>query len=261
MRERDLPDTLACTNCHPGAPHDDAKLDKHTARVACTVCHIPEFAKVAATDLYRDYGAPADVVAATRLYEPHMLMASHVTPVYRFFNGTSEFYEFGSEAVADASGRVIMSKPLGSIADSGAKIIALKQHRARQPIDPVTGRLLPLKIGIFFQTGDLATSVKQGAAGVGWPDNGFEFAETERFMGLYHEVSPEDEALECTSCHGGGRLDFAALGYTPLATRNGKPLCASCHSAKSGDFFKIHEKHVTDKRYDCSTCHTFSKAQ
>lgn len=260
MRERDLPDRVACTNCHAKAPHGNSKLNDHTARVSCTVCHIPEFAKVAPTDLRRDYSAPPEVVAATRLYEPHMLMASHVRPVYRFFNGTSQFYEFGAEAIPEASGRISMAKPLGSINDRGAQIVALKHHTARQPIDPVTRRLLPLKIGIFFQTGNLAAAVQQGVAEVGWPDNGFEFAETERFLGIYHEVAPAQQALACTSCHGGGRMDFAALGYAPLTTRNGKPLCASCHSAKTADFYKIHDKHVRDKHYDCSTCHTFSKA-
>ena len=92
-----------------------------------------------------------------------------------------------------------------------------------------------------------------------WVNNGHEFAETERYMGVYHEVAPASQALTCASCHGGNRLDFAALGYKPLATRNGKPLCASCHSAKSGTFAFIHDKHVTDKKLDCSNCHTFSK--
>ena len=123
-----------------------------------------------------------------------------------------------------------------------------------------TGYLLPLKIGIFFQTGDLTSAVTQGAALVGWPISGFGFAETERFMGLYHEVAPASQALSCSSCHGGNRLNFAALGYTPKAVRNGKPLCASCHSAKSGNFNFVHTKHVTDKRIDCIECHSFSKA-
>jgi hypothetical protein len=261
LRERDLADPVRCTNCHSRSPHKDSKLNSHTARVSCTVCHIPEFAKVAPTDLHRDYSASAEVVAATRLYEPHMLLASHVQPEYRFFNGTSQFYEFGSEAVPDSSGRIVMSKPLGSITDPPAQIVALKRHTARQPIDPVTRRLLPLKMSTFFQTGDVTAAVRQGVAAVGWPDNGFEFAETERWMGLYHEVAPAKQALQCSACHGGTRMDFAALGYTPLATRNGKPLCSSCHGAKTASFTKIHEEHVTEKHYDCSTCHTFSKAQ
>jgi hypothetical protein len=153
-----------------------------------------------------------------------------------------------------------MAGPLGSINDSGAKITALKRHEGRQPIDPFTGWLLPLKIGIFFQTGDLPTAVAQGVAAMGWPANGYAFAETERYMGVYHEVAPKEQALACSSCHGGTRMDFAALGYTPLATRNGRPLCSSCHGAKTASFTTIHQKHVIDKRLDCSNCHTFSKA-
>ena len=61
------------------------------------------------------------------------------------------------------------------------------------------------------------------------------------------------------------RLDFAALGYTPKATYNGKPLCASCHEDESNEwpeeyFKKVHAKHVTDKKLDCSKCHIFEKA-
>ena len=41
---------MACTNCHGATPHAIYDIDKHTARVNCTVCHIPYFAKVAATD-------------------------------------------------------------------------------------------------------------------------------------------------------------------------------------------------------------------
>ena len=87
-------------------------------------------------------------------------------------------------------------------------------------------------------------------------------------MGLFHEVAPSEQALDCSSCHeNGSRIDFAALGYTPKTTRNNRPLCTSCHGDESdewsqGEFFtKVHSKHVTDKRYDCSQCHTFSAAR
>jgi hypothetical protein len=153
-----------------------------------------------------------------------------------------------------------MAGPLGSIQDPGAKIHALKSHLGVQPIDSITKRLLPLKMGIFYQTGDVATAVAQGAAAVGWPYSGHEFANTERKLGLYHQVAPKDSALSCTSCHGTTRMNFAELGYRPLATRNGRPLCGSCHGLKSASFFAIHDKHVGDKRLDCSTCHAFSRA-
>lgn len=261
LRERDIPDTVACTNCHPAQPHGSSTLDRHTARVACTTCHIPTFAKVAATDMERDWSLPGEIDAATKLYEPHMRKAAHVQPEYRFFSGRSEFHEFGTPAVPQPNGRVLMAGPLGSVQDTGAKIIPVKHHLGRQPQDPTTGRLLPLKIGVFFSTGDVDAAVAQGAAALGWPYSGHQFAATERFMGLFHEVAPASQALQCSTCHDENRLDWAALGYTPLATRNGKALCLSCHGNKgSPTFAKLHDKHVRDKRLDCSNCHAFTKA-
>jgi len=261
MRERDSQALVECSNCHSLQPHDDSKINRHTARVACNVCHVPTFAKGAPTDMRRDWSVPGVYSPVTRLWEPHMDMRSNVTPVYRFFNGRSQFYAFGAKAVPQPNGRVLMAGPLGSRTEPGAKITAMKRHEGRQPIelDPTTARLLPLKIGTYFQTRDLASAVTQGMAAVGWPNNGYAFAETERYLGLYHEVAPASQALSCSSCHGGTRIDFKALGYTPKSTRDGKPLCASCHSAKSGSFTFIHDKHVTDKQLDCSDCHTFTK--
>ena len=268
LRPRELRDPVNCTMCHSETPHDNSRLDKHTARVNCTVCHIPTFAKVAATDMNRDWSAPGDLVAATGLYEPHHQKGTNVVPEYRFFNGTSYFYQFGDEAVAGANGRIVMSAPQGDIGKAGAKIHAFKRHLATQPVDSKTGALLPLKIGKFFMTGEIQDAVEIGATLVNGQYNGHGFADTERFMGLFHEVAPSEQALDCSSCHGSGnRLDFAALGYTPKTTRNNRPLCASCHGDKSdewsqGEFFtKVHSKHVTDKGYDCSQCHIFSAAR
>ena len=143
-----------------------SRLNSHTARVACNVCHVPTFAKGAPTDMRRDWSLPGDLNAETRLYEPHMVLQTNVTPVYRFFNGRSTFYEFATPAVPQANGLVLMAGPLGSRAEPGAKITAMKRHDGSQPIDPVTRRLLPLKIGIFFQTGDIVRRRRstQGAA-------------------------------------------------------------------------------------------------
>ena len=261
MRQRDAgTPTPVCANCHTNTPHDESRLNAHTARVACNVCHVPSFAKTAPTDMRRDWSLPGEVSPVTGLWEPHMALQTNVTPVYRFFNGRSQFYEFQTPAVPQANGRVLMAGPLGSINVPGAKITAMKRHEGRQPIDPVTRYLLPLKIGTYFQTGHLANAVNGGITAMGWPNNGYQFAETERFMGLYHEVAPAEQALTCSTCHDNNRLDFAALGYTPLASRNDRPLCSSCHSQKSATFYNLHDKHVRDKGLDCSNCHTFRKA-
>ncbi len=261
LRPLDSHDPVRCTNCHPSAPHGDSRLNRHTARVDCTTCHIPRFAKAAATDMHRDWSAPGDIDPVKRLYEPHHTAATNVVPQYRFWNGTSSFYQFGDPAVPGPSGRIVMSEPVGTVGSPGARIFPFKRHTALQPIDPATRVLLPLKIGVFFQTGAVDAAVEQGVAAVGWQDRGHEFAETERWMGIFHEVAPKEQALSCASCHpAAGRLDFAALGYTPLATRNGKPLCQSCHGRKELGFYDVHRKHVDSERIDCSGCHSFSAA-
>jgi hypothetical protein len=242
-------------------------LDKHTGRLSCAVCHIPVFAKVASTDMDRDWSHPGVLVAEKGLYEPYHTKGQNAQPVYRFSNGLSYFYQFGDAAVSDANGRVPMAAPMGDIHDPGAKILAFKRHRATQPIDPDTKRLLPMKIGLFFQTGQVEQAIERGAEAVGWEYKGHSFALTERYMGLFHEVSPKSQALGCNSCHNGGtRLDFDALGYAPNATYGGKPLCAACHRDASDEwdqsefFHKVHKKHVQDKKYDCIRCHTFREA-
>jgi hypothetical protein len=267
LRERDLFEEVSCAKCHTDQPHGNQKIDKHTARVNCTVCHIPTFAKVAPTDMERDWSKPGDVDPVTRLYEPHMLKLSNVMPEYAFFNGLSYFYEFGQPAKPRENGRVLMSSPLGEILDPQAKIFAFKYHLGRQPLDPLTGELLPLKIGKFFMTGDLASAVALGVTDVGWTYHGYDFADTDRYMGLFHEVAPKENALSCMECHGNSdRMDFKTLGYTVNEAYNGKPLCASCHKDESTEwpsadlFSKVHAKHVDDKKLDCSKCHPFTAA-
>jgi len=41
----------------------------------------------------------------------------------------------------------------------------------------------------------------------------FDWAETEMYMSINHEVAPASEALGCMECHNGG-IDFKALGYS-----------------------------------------------
>lgn len=266
LRPRESMDEVSCANCHTEMPHNDNRLDAHTARVNCTVCHIPTYAKKAATDMVRDWSQPGDLLVEKGLYEPHHEKGQNVTPVYRFFNGTSTFYEFGAEAVPGPDGRIVMAAPLGSIEEPNAKIHAFKHHLGNQPIDPDTQRLLPLKIGKFFETGQIGTAVAMGSEAVGWEYTGHDFAQTERYLGLFHEVAPKEQALNCNSCHGGDRMDFAALGYSPKETRNGRALCMSCHGDESGEwkgseyFFRLHGKHVQGEGYDCMECHSFSSA-
>ena len=165
------------------------------------------------------------------------------------------------------NGRVLLSAPAGDINTPGAKIYSFKYHTATMAVDNTANRLIPLKMGILFSTGNNLNAIIQCANAIGWGYSGHQYVETERYMGLFHEVAPKEQALQCASCHyGATRLDFDGLGYARQPTRNGQPLCASCHEDHSGEwpaselFAKVHEKHVDDKQFDCINCHYFSSA-
>ena len=50
------------------------------------------------------------------------------------------------------------------------------------------------------------------AYGIHHPE--YEWVNVRRYMGLFHEVQPAENALQCLDCHReGGRMDWAALGY------------------------------------------------
>jgi hypothetical protein len=278
LRVTDLAETVSCTNCHDEHVHDSDRLNNHTARVNCTVCHIPEFARGASgTDMYRDL-SDIEFLESKKLWEPVVTRENDVVPEYAFWNGTSTVVSF-NEAVEEnpATGRLNLAMPQGDIDDDGAQINAFKVHNATQPVLADNSSIVGLKMGVLFQhmapvdgvltawvddaTNEqvVAASIKAGitlsdAAAPGilarWEDVGHKFAETERYMGIFHEVAPADDALACTDCHGAdaARIDFEALGYT---LKDGV-------TAPAG--FDFLSDHVQDAA-DCSACHTFQNAQ
>ncbi len=243
-----------CTDCHnPAAEHDERERG-HLDRVACQSCHIPAYARSVSTDMLRDFRTAE--VNARGLFEPKITRQSNVVPVYAFWNGQSEFYDFRDPAAPEQA----LARPLGSIDDG--RLHPFKLHRAIQPQDPVTGAILPVKAGILFQTGNIDVAIRVGAQESGFDlSQGYTFLNTQRFMGIFHEMPPASQALRCAQCHDAtDRVDFPALGYRPKATRNGSPLCVSCHGPKEGmNFYKLHDKHVKDKKLRCAECHTFNR--
>jgi hypothetical protein len=268
LRPTDFDVAVRCTNCHSSMAHEQRKLNEHAARIDCTTCHIPVFAKIAPTDMLRDFSKPPQILEENQIYEPYFEHQNNVIPEYRFWNGLSRFYQFATPYELSGSGRVLMAGPVGDITDPNAKIFPFKHHLAVQPYDVDTKYLLPLRVGILFQTGNVAGAIEAGAQAVGWPlSNGYDFVQTERLMGIFHEVSPAEDALSCNDCHGqGGRMDFAALGYAPLPHRNPELAqnCASgCHGKETeewspSEFFRgVHDEHVGEEGINCSACHNY----
>jgi hypothetical protein len=148
-------------------------------------------------------------------FEPHIDLKTNVKPVYAWWNGKGEIALLNERVKRQANGKVAMYKPAGSIADASARIYAFKYHTARLPIDSDSGEMIPVQVGVVFRSGNTEQAVKVGAKNhTGRDVARIDWIETERYMGLFHEVVPKKNALACNDCHGSGnRLDWKALGY------------------------------------------------
>jgi hypothetical protein len=165
----------------------------------------------------------AEPVAGEGRFEPAITFGSDVTPVYAWWNGRSTAALLSEPVVRRADGKVSLYTPEGSIKDRSAKIHPFKLHTAKLPIDNATQKMVPIQVGAVFKTGNVEAGIKGGAkAWTGAVVEDIGWIETERHMGLFHEVQPKDKALGCKDCHDGGtRLDWKALGYVgdPAARR------------------------------------------
>jgi hypothetical protein len=255
-----------CQNCHSATPHSNQDINRHTARVNCTVCHIPTFSRSRPTEMYRDFSR-TEIDAAAKRWEPVRTYATNVVPAYRWFNRQSYFYEFGAPNLGQPinfrpAGNFLLSNPLGTILDTSAKIYAFKWHKGFMAYDVDQRRLIPSKSKVLWETGNVEQTYLQGAAEVGWTISGYSFSQSNRFLSLHHEVPTKESALKCADCHvNTGRMNFKELGYFLKTTNpSGEPLCSSCHDRKTGDFYEIHNEHVRGEGIGCTTCHVF-KAQ
>lgn len=206
--------SCATEDCHGPAPHDERVLDHHARKVSCTVCHIPEFAKQDPTDMVRDWSTPVHLTDPDK-YAATITKESHVTPVYAWWNGKTRIQLMGEPVKTDKQGAVAIMAPEGKRKDKDSKLFAFKFHRGRLPVLAEQRWLIPIAVEEFFADGDLEKAIAEGAAAAyGLHDPEFEWVDTARYMGIFHEVQPATAALRCLDCHGEhGRLDWRALGY------------------------------------------------
>ena len=122
-----------------GHPHaeDDARLSTAMAGRS-TVQRATSRASPKCRDRHVSRLVAASVITDARFYEPWIQFATNDVPEYKWWNGTSTFYEFGTPAVPAANGRVGMAMPNGYINDVPSRIYPMKHHLGNQPVDPVT---------------------------------------------------------------------------------------------------------------------------
>ncbi len=296
LRPNDVPARLTCENsgCHSNRPHGDyssysgSSRDTHAGHIACQTCHIPVFGKGIATEMARDWEDPHYSAAACNGrggWLPREDKASNVIPTYAWFNGTSEVSYLGeplaslpkltlADSEADAFGlprgsdAYVLGLPLGNVADPSAKLQPMKEHLGKLARHLATDTLIGHSTFEFFRTGDFDAAVRSGmeqTQGMKASDD-YEVVAVHTFQSVNHGVEVASKALQCGACHSGlsggpARMNLKAdLGYQLKGPTD--QVCTQCHGNKgSMSFTKIHDKHVKDKRRDCSTCHKFSRPE
>ncbi len=216
---------VSCTQCHSSTPHADARLNQHTAAIACQTCHIPQFAKRIPTKMYWDWSKAGD---PNRKEEDHSYLKikgefkydSNVLPEYGWFNLKMDRYLTG-DALAPEGQPTPINLPQGSIDDPNAKIWPFKIHRAVQPYDKTTNILIPPVTagkGGYWTSFDWDQSLSLGAQASNLPYSGnYGFTNTVMYWPLNHMVSPKQDSLRCNDCHSSTgesrRFDWQKLGY------------------------------------------------
>jgi len=208
--------TLTCDNaaCHSSPTHKNPVLNKHSASVNCTVCHIPKFARTDATDMFRDWSKPSYNAEADK-YAATITLEKDVTPVYAWYNGFT-WAQLPGEAVKRLpDGSVGMMMPEGARDDPRAKIFAFKVHKAKLPLLAEKNWLIPITVEHFFSNGQIDPAIRSAAKeSYNVSDISYSWVDTTRFMGIFHGVQPKAQALKCMDCHGPqGRMDWKGLGY------------------------------------------------
>jgi len=212
---------IGCMDCHSQPPHQDERLNKHLARVACATCHIPSFARKVPTKMEWDWSKAGD---GSRPEDPHhylkikgeFVYGNNVTPEYYWFNLSVDRYLAGDPT--NPAGATDINPPRGGKGDPTAQIWPFKVHQAKQPYDRVNGYLLPAVTsgaGGFWHEFDWNKSLAMGASLFGLKYSGqYGFIETRMYWPLSHGVAPKEEALACNACHGASsRLNWQTLGY------------------------------------------------
>jgi len=220
-----------CQSCHGNAPMKDARLNRHTGRIACQTCHIPRYARGGVPTLTswdwstagkrdplveRDAQGRATFVA----HKGDLRWRQNLVPDYVWFNGAINYTLPGDTINHDAV--VPINAYLGNAGDPASRIFPVKVMRGRQPYDTVHNTLAVAHLvgggadaywAGFNWDQALATGMKQ--ADIAFSGK-YGFVDTQMLWPLNHMVAPARDALSCDDCHAaGGRLAKLEGVYIP----------------------------------------------
>lgn len=208
-----------CEQCHGNTPHLGDMLNRHTAKVACQTCHIPEYAKVNATKMAWEWSEAGKLADGEPYHEEDSLgnhtylsikgkfeWGKNVKPEYVWFNGHAKHYLLG-DTIQEIP--VKINELIGSHDDKQSKIYPVKVHRGDQIYDKNHKYLIQPKL-FAEQKGDSAfwkdfnwnTAAAAGMQRIGLPYSGeYDFVETEMYWPINHMVAPKEETVSCAECH------------------------------------------------------------
>jgi len=270
LRESDRPERMDCLSggCHSPTPHPTARLNAHTARVACQSCHIPRFAKVITTEVERDWTQPfwfQGMLLNQGGFKPEEIRQGNVVPSYLWYNGTSYVYNLGQQPRRRADGMYELAAPYGSVHEG--KITPMKEHISNSAMQDASGQMIPFSTFTFFTTGDFNRAVQAGQqySGLSGP---WSMVNVHTYQTINHQVESSALALACGECHRSysaagapTRLDLqGSLGYALAGPT--QAVCVRCHEQEGNPgFASVHQRHVDRMRIDCSSCHTFTRPE
>ena len=235
----DAGNPTTCQACHGQAPHkapNAAKLNDHTARVACQTCHIPTFARGGIpTKMSWDWstagkrgpdGKPLvvkneDGEVIYNGIKGDFVMAEKVIPEYVWFNGTVQ-YTLPGDKIEDNGKPIGSNRFEGSATDGKSLIWPVKLFTGKQPYDPVNKTLIAPHLAgadttAYWTNLNWEKAAAAGMEAIHQPFSGkVSFIATESMWPITHMVAPAKDALRCEACHAsGGRLEKVSGMYIP----------------------------------------------
>ena len=241
IRVADTEKIVTCDNpdCHGIEPHTNSIYNMHTERLACTTCHVTAYGKLEPVEISRDW--ENRTLGSNGKYNENIIQASNPAPIHVWWNRLSQITDL-TDPVETINGTVTLAEPFGDLNDPNSKIYAARLHEGRQPWDG--DFMLPFKVMTVKTTNDMTRAIFDATGNTYDP---VEYVDTQRYMGLFHGVSPTENALICTDCHDDHRLDFEALGYDVEKDRTGYVTSAT-KPGSNVNFAKLSGK-------DCVSCH------